>query len=178
MQSGDANVPTPGDYFVSKRDGWLVAVIWVASAVGLAALMPALWVARSEPIALLGVAAGLAGVGLGPWLLYGTDYAFEGDQLLIRGGPFRWRVPLARIWCVEATHNPLSSPACSLERLLIRYGERKIMISPADRAGFLSRLAVLCPHLRLDGQRLSARCVTHAQLAVEGVERAGGKRRH
>jgi hypothetical protein len=80
-----------GDYLVSKRDGWLVAVIWGASAR-----------LRSYP------------------------------RSLARG------------------------PACSLDRLLLKYGNRRIMVSPADRAGFLSRLAALGPQLRLAGERLIA----------------------
>lgn len=39
---------------------------------------------------------------------------------------------------VVVTWSPLSSPAGSLECLLIRYGNnRRIMVSPADRRGFL-----------------------------------------
>lgn len=144
------------DTFVSKRDDWLVAVIWIASAVGVVALVPVVWAARCEPRLLLGVGPGLLALGLGPWVLYGTAYTFAGEQLLIRSGPFRWRIPFAEIVGVEPSSNPLSSPACSLDRLLIQYGKRRIMVSPLDRAGFLSRLATLCPQLRLEGERLVA----------------------
>lgn len=144
-------------YYVSKRDGWLVAVIWGASALATAALAPVLWVARFEPLAWLGGVAGAVGMGLGPWILYGTGYVFESDHLLVRSGPFRWRIPFSEISFVEPSANPLSSPACSLDRLLIQYGPRQILVSPADRLGFLSRLAGLCPQLLLEGERLTPR---------------------
>jgi hypothetical protein len=57
---------------------------------------------------------------------------------------------------VERSSNPLSSPACSLDRLLIQYGKRQIMVSPAERAEFPSRLAALSPQLHLAGERLRA----------------------
>jgi hypothetical protein len=47
--------------------------------------------------------------------------------------------------------DPLSSPACSLDRLLLRYGSRRIMISPADKIGFLAELQLRCPRVRQIG---------------------------
>jgi hypothetical protein len=42
---------------------------------------------------------------------------------------------------VESTRNPASSPALSLDRLLIRYGGgSEIMVSPADKAGFMAAI--------------------------------------
>jgi hypothetical protein len=42
---------------------------------------------------------------------------------------------------VVPTRNPLSSPALSLDRLRIEYGQgRAIMISPADKGPFLRAL--------------------------------------
>jgi hypothetical protein len=42
---------------------------------------------------------------------------------------------------VDSTRNPLSSPAMSLDRLRIEYGQGKaIMISPEPRAEFLRQL--------------------------------------
>ena len=125
--------------FVSKRDGWLVAVLWAASLVdfGVAAW---LWLGpRGAPafVAPLLLAAGVFQLHV----LYATDYVVESDALRIRASFLRWRVPLAAIESIEPTRNPLSSPACSLDRLLIRYAGRRIMISPADQAAFLRALA-------------------------------------
>jgi len=142
------------DSFVSKRDGWLVALIWGASTIGVAVLVPLLWVSCSEPLALWVALALIPTLGLGPWVLYSTRYTFDQDALRIRSGPFRWRVPFDEIRAVDPSSSPLSSPACSLDRLLIEYGERRIMVSPLDRAGFLRELAARCPQVRLEGESL------------------------
>ncbi len=57
---------------------------------------------------------------------------------MIRSGPFRWQVPISEIEDIVQTRNPLSSPALSLDRLQVSYSNgRTIMISPADREGFI-----------------------------------------
>jgi membrane protein YdbS with pleckstrin-like domain len=145
---------SPSDTFVSKRDGWLVAVIWCACALGLAALLPALWASRAETLGFWVALATLATLGIGPWVLYSTAYTVSANELLIRSGPLRWRVPFAEIRNIEPSQNPLSSPACSLDRLLIEYGKQRIMVSPLDRAGFLRAVAGRCPQLRAEGEHL------------------------
>ncbi|RIK97992.1 MAG: hypothetical protein DCC71_21360 [Proteobacteria bacterium] len=100
----------------------------------------------------------LAVAGFIAWTLFGTAYRIGDDAILVRSGPFRWRIPLGAIVSVTPTRNPLSSPAVSLDRLRVAYraarGERALMLSPADKAGFLAELAARCPSLRLAGDRL------------------------
>jgi len=147
--------------FPSKRDPWLVAVIWAAVALLLATasvpIQSGAFGVLGVPLALLhGIAAGFA-----LWVLYGTGYRIEGRQLVVRGGPFRWRIELDAIVSVTPTGSPLSSPACSLDRLRIAYrttrGERTLMVSPADKAGFLAALARHCPALSPASEGLAAR---------------------
>ena len=108
----------PAERFVSKRDGWLVAVLWLASLVDFA-VAAWLWLGLGGAPAFVGPLLVLAGC-FQLHVLYATDYRFEGDELRIRASLFRWRVPLAAIDSVEPTKSPLSSPACSLDRLRIR----------------------------------------------------------
>ena len=129
----------PAERFVSKRDGWLVGVMWGASLIDFAVV--AWLLLGTEPLRGLVVPLLLAAGVFQLHVLYSIDYTFEGPDLRIRASFFRWRVPLASIDSVEPTRNPLSSPACSLDRLLIRYGKKRIMISPLDQAGFLRALA-------------------------------------
>jgi len=83
----------------------------------------------------------LLGVGLPMWLLVATDYRFEGKTLLVRGGPFRWRIRVHEINTVRPTQNLLSSPALSPDRLCIDYGDGKsLMISPCEVDTFLCEL--------------------------------------
>jgi hypothetical protein len=149
-------VREPGETYVSKRDGWLVGVIWTGAAVTVLALASTLSFARADPLALrilIGLGM-LAAAGLGPWILYGTDYTLQREHLLVRSGPFRWRIRYAEISRVEPSASPRSSPACSLDRLLIQYGQRRILVSPLDCAAFVRRLGGLCPQLHIDGDRL------------------------
>lgn len=83
------------------------------------------------------------------WLLADTWYEIRDGELRVRCGPCRWRVPLATIDSVE-TAPPLeartqSGPALSLDRMLIRYrnsgGSAELVVSPADRAGFLAAMS-------------------------------------
>jgi hypothetical protein len=139
----------PAERFPSKRDGWLVTVLWLASLVDFGAAV-GLWLGSEGAPALVApllVAAGLFQLHV----LYATDYTFEGEALRIRASLFRWRVPLAAIDAVEPTRNPLSSPACSLDRLRISYGAKRIMISPLDKAGFLRALAQRARQLAVAG---------------------------
>ena len=77
---------------------------------------------------------------IGSFLLR-TYYAVDTENLRIVAGPFSWRIPISQISAVRATRNPLSSPALSLDRLRIEYGNnRAVMISPADKAGFLKAI--------------------------------------
>ena len=139
-----------GPAYPSTRDWWITAIIWGS----VATLVVPLAGLAAPPIAgsrLLSVAVPLAGAVFMLWILYGTFYVFSGDRLVIRCGPFRFAVPLSEIDSVEPTSNPLSSPACSLDRLLLRYGTRRMMISPADKAGFLAELQTRCPQARRIG---------------------------
>lgn len=75
------------------------------------------------------------------WLMRSTYYIVGDTDLVIRSGPFHWTVPLAGIESITPTHNPLSSPALSLDRLWISYRrggkKRAVMVSPLDKEGFL-----------------------------------------
>jgi hypothetical protein len=54
-------------------------------------------------------------------------------------------MPLKEIEKITLTHNPLSSPALTLDRLWITYRhggkKRAVMISPLDKDGFLKAVA-------------------------------------
>jgi len=133
--------------FRSKVDWWIrlllglaIAGMFVGGAIGI------LEGAAPLEITTL-ILALIAGLALIVWVLVGTRYTVDRGTLIVRAGPLRWKIPLDEITAVEATKSPLSSPALSLDRLRIRYGNnRSLMISPADRAGFLKAI----------GQELSA----------------------
>jgi hypothetical protein len=139
----------PAERFVSKRDGWLVAVLWGASLIDFGVAAWLLVGARAEPafLAPLLIAVGLFQLHA----LYATHYTFEGGELVIRSSFFRWRVPVVAIESVEPTRNPLSSPACSLDRLRVAWSGRRVMISPSDAVGFVRALLARAPQLEAAG---------------------------
>ncbi|MDC4358064.1 PH domain-containing protein [Acinetobacter baumannii] len=79
------------------------------------------------------------------WLpIFSTYYVVETNILVIKSLIFRWKINIDDITQIEPTHNPLSSPALSLDRLKISYMKNgriaKVMISPKDKEGFLNTL--------------------------------------
>lgn len=156
MRSQERSEPSAPPVYPSKRDRWLEAVVWMAliasSSAGLAC-----FALRAGP-RLLAVPLTLCLVtpALLFWSFYGTSYTLLSEELLIRSGPFRFHVPLAEITSVAPSRNPISSPACSLDRLEIRYhGDRsRILISPEDKASFLEALVKRCDQLVRRDDRL------------------------
>ena len=127
--------------FKSKIDRWIMVLLLVVIIAQIWAISTAATQA-GDPLVTTGIIlVGIAVVALMLWLIIGTHYTVDRGTLRIVSGPFRWKVAIDQISSVEATKSPLSSPALSLDRLRVRYGEnRRILISPADRAGFLKAI--------------------------------------
>ncbi len=131
--------------FRSKVDWWLAAILLVCA---LASMVVVAVVSVNEsPLQALAISPMLLlTVGLPVWLLCSTEYHIGSAELHVRSGPFSWRVPLSEIRNVTPTRNPLSSPALSLDRLRIEYGQtRSIMISPTDKEAFVAELRKRAP---------------------------------
>ena len=149
------SVPFGSSIFQSKRDWWIVALIWLGALMMIFAGVDQF--SSTAPFwlrtTMLVVFVVLAGFML--WILYGTSYSFTEDSLLIVCGPFHSRVPLSEIQMVRPSRNPASSAACSLDRLLVDWGGgRRTLISPEAKLEFLRYLDERCPQLRLEGDRL------------------------
>lgn len=79
------------------------------------------------------------------WLpIFNTYYVVENNTLVIKSLVFRWKINLNDITQIEPTHNPLSSPALSLDRLKIYYMKNEkiatVMISPKNKEAFLQAI--------------------------------------
>ena len=129
-----------GERFKSKIDPWLAAMLVTSAIVCAGASL--IMLRGAAPYRWLVVASTLVGgVALPLSLLLRTDYTIDNDVLLIRTGLFRWRVPLTDIIEISPTRNIMSSPALSLDRLLItRRNGPACMVSPRDKEGFLREL--------------------------------------
>jgi hypothetical protein len=142
-------------HFPSKRDIWLVVLLW-AAAISMVVASVDLISSPLGPVgkaALVGFCLGIAVLVL--WILYATTYTLTNQELLIHCGPFRTRVDLNKIKEIFPSHNPLSSPACSLDRLHIKYKGSwfGVLISPENKREFLQAVVQRCPALQLEGER-------------------------
>jgi membrane protein YdbS with pleckstrin-like domain len=145
-------------WFPSKIDGWLLVLLIIAPMVSLVGFLdPRVFEsARMLAVALAGPVLFAAIYGL---LVFPMRYGISRDELIIRHGVVRQRAPLSKIISVEPSRSPLSSPALSLDRLLVVTGSGwrdKILISPSDREGFLQLLAERSGMLR-EGDKLVRR---------------------
>lgn len=127
--------------FKSKVDWWVRLLLGLAVAgmfVGIAVAI----LEGADPLGItVTILACIAGLAFIVWMLIATHYTVDRGTLIVRAGPMRWKIPIGEITAVEPTRSPLSSPALSLDRLRIRYGNnRRIMISPADKTGFLKAI--------------------------------------
>jgi hypothetical protein len=122
--------------FKSAVDWWYHLVIITAAIVVVLVVIPPMISGHlSIP---LGGATLLLSLALPVWILFSTAYHVDAKCLKIRSGPFSWKILLADVQSIEPSRSWLSSPALSLDRLEIRYGNgRRILVSPRDRAGFL-----------------------------------------
>jgi hypothetical protein len=142
--------------FSSKRDAWLVAVIWIGAAVAVAGGVALFNSEAPQAVRVVLLLALLGGALFMLWILYGTSYVIRDQDLLVRNGPFRTTVPLLEVDSVRPTRDPAASPANSLDRLLICWsqGRHQVLISPNAKQDFLRALAQRAPHLDLEGDSL------------------------
>ena len=91
-------------------------------------------------------------------LLIPVRYHLAPDQLVLRSGILRWRIPVVDILRVRLVRNVWPAPALSTMRLRVEYQRgQKIGIaylSPPDRHGFLMDLAACDAGLRLEGDKV------------------------
>ena len=149
-----------GRIYSTKVDWWIGLILIFTVAVLIGSAMPFfIGPPAQSPMGLgIGVLCLALAVWTG-WIPFNTNYEIGQTELVIRSAGFRWRVPLDSIVEVLPTHNPLSSPACSLDRLRVNYRNRKgrtrfVLISPREKEEFLHDLAEAMPGFELDGDRL------------------------
>jgi len=127
--------------FVSKVDGWMIPVMIVTIAGIIWALIAVMIVETPWPIRIAVAVVTALAIAVLFSVFTRTHYTVAHGELQVVSGPFRRTIPLAEITSIEPTRNPLSSPALSLDRLKVSYGDKKyVLISPANKAGFLSAI--------------------------------------
>lgn len=142
-----------GHIYPTKVDWWIAGILIFSVAVLVASATP--FFVGAPARSPLGLAIGVSCLVLAVWMgriPFNTNYEIRQTELLIRSAGFRWRVPLDSITEVAPTHNPLSSPACSLDRLRVRYHRKGgrpafVLISPREKEEFLEELSLAVPEL-------------------------------
>jgi hypothetical protein len=130
-------------YFRTKHDFGLGLLIW---GILFLATIPAIVQKAIPAFAIMIIVILFVG-----WIWFGTGYEICENELKISCGPFRQKIPLREIREVKRTRSPLSSPACSLDRMEIKYGKSKrVMISPADKENFIKTIIKKSPSIQLD----------------------------
>ncbi len=118
----------------SKIDGWLIVVLGTTVVTSLLASFAILASGTSADFIIAAFTV-IIGCGLPLWLLISTCYTLGHGQLVVRSGPFKWCIPVVDI---TPTSSALSSPALSLDRLHIEYGQgNSLMISPCNQEQFV-----------------------------------------
>lgn len=132
------------------------------SKIGLELLLPVVLVLGAVLLLSLAEEPAWAGVAiLMPVILFvmhlflTTNYTIEGDQLLIKSGfLFRKTVPIPDIRKINETHNPLSAPATSLDRLEIVFGKyESVLISPKQKHEFIKHIQSINPGVEVRMKR-------------------------
>ena len=128
--------------FKSAVDWWFYAVVVTTVLLFLVAAIPVVRTGSSMGMIVMAL-TGALGLGLPVWLLFSTHYTVTESELAIKSGPFKWRIERASIHYVTPSSSALSSPALSLKRLDIRYGEgQSVLVSPTNQDDFISALGV------------------------------------
>ncbi len=129
--------------FASERDTWLVVLGLSAAFVSVVAVVPLLMANVDGFVKVVTAGLLILTAVLVSWVYLGTYYVVEADELKVQSGPFHWRISIEEIHRISPTRAPWSSPALSLNRLRIDYGDGKwILLSPKRREEFIHSLGV------------------------------------
>jgi hypothetical protein len=144
-------------WFSSKVDTWIAVVLAMGPVIAIGGAVASLIAGGPGAWVSLGSCLFMAAIYLG--LVFPMRYGISKRELIVRHGLVRQRCKLYEIDEVYPTHNPLSSPALSLDRLWISKGKGffdSIMISPKHKEEFLALLAHRAGLVRV-GDRLVRR---------------------
>ena len=144
----------------SKKDLWLVSLVWASVLVPLVFGVYNITAPGGNPHAgrtLIFVATFTCALFL--WLTYPLYYEIPPSHLIVRCGILvRKKIALASIEGVRPTRNPLSAPAWSLDRLQVSYrnggGITLVLISPEDKMQFMRELCDAGVGLEMRGGRV------------------------
>src|SRR5262249_987884 len=120
--SGSPHMPTETmQWYRSKIDWWMVPLLCLPPVASIVVCVSLVVEAKMSELPW-GLGGILFVLGIYFGLVFPMKYGLDDTSLLVRFGVCRQRIPLADVLEVRPTHNPLSSPALSLDRLRIQFG--------------------------------------------------------
>lgn len=128
--------------YKSKIDIWLVVLFYVMM------LLPTL-VALIDMFSWIMVALDVLLFGFVSITLFNTKYIIDGELLYIKCGFLpKEKCFISQIVKIKNTHNIISAPAISLDRIEIRLNNRQqLIISPLDKEEFINHLRAINPNI-------------------------------
>jgi hypothetical protein len=150
--------------FPSKKDSWITALLFgiVLLMFCLSLYMFVVSLIRPMPLPLavqLILGPFLLGILL-IWIFFSTGCEIRSEHFVAHAGPFRFKIPLARIVKVAPMRNLFTTPdwdfALSFDRIHVWYRKKSgkiawpIAVSPENKAEFLRELARAVPNLHVD----------------------------
>ena len=128
--------------FKSKIDWWFGLILVYPIFLSITALLEGEWIGL---LGLVGV------VGFILILSKTTQYIINENQLIVKS---TWivneRIDISKIKKIEKSNSILSSPALSLDRLLVRYNKYdEVLISPKEKKEFIDELLKINPAIEI-----------------------------
>jgi|SRR5699024_9333401 uncharacterized membrane protein YdbT with pleckstrin-like domain len=122
--------------FSSKKDIWLGIPIWAI----LAAFLWMFYNAISQA-SIVGVIIALILLGFVGAIWFRTRYIIQDEVLIIKYGFMKQTINIKEIKSIRKTTNPFVSPALSIHRIEINYGNYEtVQISPKEINPFVDEL--------------------------------------
>jgi hypothetical protein len=143
----------------SKTDSWIVLFVVSAGVLLAGAATHQLFTnGVSHPVTWILLLSLIFYISIILFFAYPVSYEITPPDLLIRSGLTKSRITLSSIESVQATRNPASSPALSLDRLQIDYTKKGkltfTLISPENKKAFLNELVLKTEGLHLQEERI------------------------
>ena len=128
--------------FKSKIDWWFGLILVYPIFLSITAILKGEWIGF---LGLVGV------VGFILILSMTTQYIINENQLIVKS---TWivneRIDISKITKIEKSNSILSSPALSLDRLLVRYNKYdEVLISPKEKKEFIDELLKINPAIEI-----------------------------
>ena len=79
--------------------------------------------------------------------LFGITYTIEGHELSVKALFYNKVFDIRKITLIKPSHNLLSAPAASVNRLQIHFGKQTLLISPRREQLFIEQICEINPNV-------------------------------